>query len=212
MALHHLQGVAACGPVVLDTVHQVVCASRTEVSRGLCLLGRDLAGSLDVFDSVLSAHGPKSAYRAMLSLLVDAARYGASLERWEASTPAREIWKTMPKKVHSLIDYVMSRQRFEDPCLFRSDLIVMHTRYLKGEILDVLPEAPKAAGASRATGGAAQKVEMPEDSWELMDAVREQRERERKERLTGKITRELGPGLSVPAETTNSKPVSLRRS
>ena len=211
LAEQNLFAVSLYGDISMESCRAVAVVDLAEISKGLCALGRDLSKSLDIFDGVLSSYGIRSTYRGILHLLVEAARFGASTTGYAATQPAKEIWGAMPKKVASLLDYMVTRNSLDDVYLFRTDLVVMHTRYLKGEVPDI-DLTPAATGSVK--GDAEPQKKLSDDPWTRMDETRVLLAKERQEKLKGGDGKlKLGPGLtSWPVETTNVKPNTLRRS
>jgi DNA polymerase III subunit gamma/tau len=208
-----LEGVSLLGSISLQNCRDAAVLDLDLISKGIQALGRNLDESLTLFEQASATFGVEAVYKGILRLLVDAAWFGASLEKRQVSKAAKEIWHLIPKKVPTLIDYIVSREVLTDLCLLRSDLVVMHARYLKGEILDSEISTTSDPGLSASKVESSKKTTESEDSWETLERVRKQKRLEREAKLGGAGSSfDDGPTLDWPAETTNAKPSSLKRS
>lgn len=187
--------------------------SLNDIAKALISMPRDPAGTIEAFDRILSYSGAREVYASMLHLLVESARFGLSLERYEASIPAKDLYRAFPRKIQSILDYILSKQRLDDPCQLRADLVVLHARYLIGDIPDI-DFSTKAATAttSVSTPAGPVKKEKYTDPVQAAAAQRQLKAQERVVRMGAVDTsKDEKPIPSFGEERTNAKTVKLSR-
>ena len=207
---------AGGGELTLKSVEESGIAPLAEMSRALITMPRDPAGSLQVFDRVMSMAGARSVYEGLLYLLVEASRFGLSLERaQDVVTPAREIYRAFPRKVAPILDYIVSRQRLDDMHLLRADLVVLHARYLLGDIQDtknVETTVTTTKGADKVVPSGNNNRDRYVDPVQAAVAQRVMKAQERKTKMAGTaVTVEEAALSSFGEERTNSRPFKVER-
>ena len=187
--------------------------SLVDISKALILLPRDPDRALSEFDRITGYSGSREVYESILHLLVEASRYGLSLERYDAIPPARELYKAFPRKIQPILDYILTKQRLDDPYLLRADLVVLHARYLIGDIPDISIEQPVAAAKQQMPMAAsAPSVQKSRDPVKAAQAQRAILARERDARMGAiSFAKNEKPMQSFEEETTNAKPPGLSR-
>ncbi len=207
---------AGDGALTLQSVEESGIVPLTEMSRALTLMPRDPASSLAVFDRIMSVSGPRAVYEGLLYLLTEAARFGLSLERaQDVIIPARDIYRAFPRKSQSLLDYIVTKQRLDDQHLLRADLVVMHNRYLLGDIQD--SKITETVSDSKPRGGSPLDLSSPSkdkytDPVQASVAQRAMKAQERKSRMSGSAaTEEEGALPTFGEERTNARPFKVER-
>ena len=202
--------------------------SRASIGRALALLPRDPAASLSIIDECSSRAGARAVYDAMLSLLVEAARHGLSLGKYEASPASIEVYNAFPRKIQAVLDYLLSRNTLTDGNLLRADILVLHARYLLGDIYDTAlganPPTTPSAGTTGVMAGKGPSASQPAapvalttkngytDPVTAAIATRALKSRERQDRLgitDNPLREEAMPG--APVERTSAVPFTLSR-
>lgn len=216
------------GIVGEEAVANAGVVSRSVIGKALSMLPRDPAGTLAIVDECAGRAGARAVYDTMLSILVEAARHGLSLGKYEASPAAIELYNSFPRKIQAVIDYLLSRNTLSDTNMLRADILVMHARYLLGDIYDtaagVSPPTTQAAGvtgksaapgaqpAAQASAVSSKNKSGYSDPLAAALATRAMKSRERQERLgavDSPMKESAMPG--APVERTSAVPFTLGR-
>jgi DNA polymerase III subunit gamma/tau len=211
--------------VTASDVQRSGVVSLHDLSRALQLMPRDTTSSLDMFGRAMATAGPRAVYEGLLELLVQASKFGLSLERdQDVPPPARDLYRYFPRKIQGLLDYILTRQRIDDALLLRADLIVMHARFLLGDIPDTNNQPQPVAAPYGSTGAASvgsAAVTVPtstkrDRATNPVEAAAQQRTLKEQERLTKLGMKDQGHHLepahpSFGPERTNSRPRMLER-
>lgn len=219
---------SASGKVDSESVTNAGILSRARIGHALAMLPRDPAGSLAIIDEHSSRAGARAVYDCMLSLLVEGARYGLSLGKFEASAASIEVYNAFPRKIQAVLDYLLSRSALTDSNMLRADILVLHARYLLGDIYDTAagtaPPSMSVAGSTGKLGGKQSSTAStaatvaPRQKNGYIDPIRAAIEtralksRERQERLgiiDNPLSEEAMPG--APTERTSAVPFTLGR-
>ena len=212
------------GMIDVQSVTDAGVISRSQIGKALAMLPRDPAGALQIVDEYASRAGARAVYDCMMSLLVEAARHGLSLGKFEAHAAAIAVYNAFPRKIQSVLDYLLTRNTLTDSNMLRADILVLHARYLLGDIYDTSAASKPPIEASTGVAGvsarpqatAASLVQRRKSEYDdpvaTAIATRTLKAKERRERLgitEHPIREEAMPG--APAERTSAVPFTFGR-
>lgn len=167
-AINLLAEATYLGEITVDSVKSIVRDFSGDVLQLIENLGRDLGVSLDACERIILKSSTHQLYGAMISMLSDAAKIlygyeGLSGEKQEHAQRLRDIHGF---KILEFMNYLISRDRWIDRVGLKSDIILLHYKFLSDSFKPQVT-IPKKEEQPSARSSETQKTSKPENEVSL---------------------------------------------
>lgn len=213
-AENYLRQVSMLGPVTVDSVKKVVALYDSEIVEMFLKLPGDLSASVAIAEYLVAKMGIKRIYSSILRILNDSIKCMVDVPF--ESVVYKDLLKKMGSQygqtLYSILDFVLSKNRFGDMVFFQSDILIMHYKFKKGGIEVKAFESPEGKEVSKREGSIADVINSKTlEPWERDRQLREYKAAKAAEKGDGKVvervSKKWGPEMKgkVPEQLEKTK-------
>ncbi len=211
--------VVLLGDINEENVSKVVTTLNKEIAYLLASLPYDLAQVFKAVDYLVGRLNIKDIYENILRMLNDTLKYtqGVTFESSTYTETLKILSKQYGSSVYEILDYILTKNRLNDPTVFQSDLLVIHYKLIQGHFEPKASAvAPKKDIPQKPVNPAQNKTSLEEiynlPPWEKEEAIREMKNKKLQEKnekgIEDNVTKSWGPEIIETDAIT--KKASLR--
>ena len=180
-AENKLRQISFLGDISLENTKKVVNIYNEEVSKMLIALSVDINEVMAIADFLVSRMTIKEIYNNIIRMLIDSLRLinGLVTESSTYNAILTNVAKQYGESLYEVIDFILSKNRFNDLSLFQSDLLLIHYKYLRSQfdpkVAVVSPgqsNVPAADSSEKQKGNKMEDLKTVSSPWERAEIIR----------------------------------------